>query len=136
MRTHVPGAELTHEAIKVWMAFHLIKTSLAATHWTWMPLCSAVNMGMILAEREIGAEYMNVFIDAQDAIARAWLRAGQKGIARLDGPGIRAIALALEVHDEQCKVAYRYELVNAQHEMIRRHHKGNTVVAEKTRKAA
>lgn len=136
MALPIPDLMRTEQALKHWMAFHLIKTSAAATHWTWMPLCGAVNIGMILAERGIGAEHMDIFFDAQDAIARAWVRAGEKGRARLDGPGFQQVVRALEVHDAQCEVAIRRELALAEREMIRRHNQGNTVIAEKKSKAA
>jgi len=122
--------------IKNWMALHLIKTSSAVTEYTWMPLCEAVNIGMILSERGIGAEYEASFLAAQEAITRAWTRSGQHGIARLDGAGMSEIALALEVHDGQLELAMRGQLAAADSEMRRRSAKGNVVRVEEQRKAA
>lgn len=122
--------------IKYWMALHLIKTSPAVTEFTWMPLCEALNIGMILAERGLGKEHEQLFIAAQDAIVRAWKRAGDHASARLDGMGMATISCALEVHDVQLEIALRGQLAVAEREMLRRSKEGNFVRAEDLAKAA
>jgi hypothetical protein len=115
--------------LRYWTAFVQLKHH-QATHAVWTPLCEAINIAMLLAEDDIGLHYLQLFIDAQEAIFRAWMRGERTGSYRLDGPGIAKITEALEVHDAQLEVALRGDLAKAERTMLQRLDEGNHYMAE------
>lgn len=66
-----------------------------------------------LCEKGVGAEYMALTKEAQEALMRAAHRGKSTGRWGFDGEGIRAVQQALELHDEQIKVASKAELLEA-----------------------
>lgn len=96
----------------------------------WSMITCALNIGMVLCERDIGREYEPLFITALDGAFRAKLRADQSRVWRYDGEALRAIREALTVHDEQVKVVTKEEIRNAMNEVHRRIDEGNVYMAE------
>lgn len=111
-------------ALRYWTALEQLKFH-NATLEVWLPLCQAINIGMLLAEEDIGAAYLPLFIDAQEAIFRAYIRGTESGSFRLDGPGIVTITHALLVHDAQLDVSLRGDLAKAERTMQQRLDEGN-----------
>lgn len=93
-------------------------------HWS-MVTCS-LNVGLILCERGIGAEFERQFITALDGAFRAKLRAERTGSWRFDGDALNDIRSALEVHDEQIKITTKEEMRQALLEVRRRVKEGHT----------
>jgi hypothetical protein len=80
----------------------------------------ALNIGSILAQNGIGAEYMELLGPAIQAMKRCkerWLATGRFG---LDGDGLQAVIAAAEPHEAQLEMAKNGELVAAIDEMHRR----------------
>lgn len=115
--------------LRYWTAFVQRKHHQASLD-VWTPLCEALNIAMLLCEEDIGARYLQLFIAAQEAIFRAWMRGERTGSYRLDGPGIATITEALEVHDAQLEVALRGDLARAERTMLQRLDEGNHYMAE------
>jgi len=91
-------------------------------------VCS-LNVALALSERGIGAEYQPYMIKALDGAFRAKVRAAGGKAWRYDGEAISAIREALEIHDEQIKLATREQLRNALREVHRRTADGNVYEA-------
>jgi len=119
----------TLNALRYWCAFARVKTpSRTPEAYEW--LCEAINIGMILCENGIGAEYLPAILAAQDAIYFAWPNAQATGFYAMDEAGIAAVAHALEVHDAQLEVAWASEIALAERTLRKRLNEGNTVTIE------
>ncbi|TCS37456.1 hypothetical protein EDC30_104260 [Paucimonas lemoignei] len=97
----------------------------ASTEEDWSMVTFALNIGLILCEFGIGTEYEQHFITALDGAFRCKLRADRTAAWRFDGEALGLIRLALEVHDEQIKLATKDELRTALLEVRRRVEEGN-----------
>lgn len=128
MREPLTDEHRTVSRLRYWNAFEQIKMH-AATQEAWQPLCEAINIGMLLCEDGIGAEWIDVFLKAQDFIFHASARGYRRGSYRLDGNGIAAVTAALDVHDAQLEVALRGDLAKAERTMIARIDEGNFLQA-------
>lgn len=115
--------------LRYWTAFVQIKCH-QAPHEAWSSLCEAINIALLLCEDGIGAEYRELFIEAQEAIFRASARGYHLGTFQLDGPAIATISQALVVADAQLEVALRDDLARAERTMIERINEGNFFTAE------
>lgn len=114
--------QLTDIGTGYWLALTNLTTGTGSEE-SWCTLVCALNIGMVLAEQGIGAVYVDAFVAALDGAFRAKQRS--KGTFRLDGDGLQAVRAALEIHDEQVKVAQRRELVQAMQTVRERIDSGN-----------
>lgn len=114
------GAQADNISVLHWICFRAITDDGVATEENWSNLAQAVNMSLLLAEKGIGAEHMCLTFDAQEALMRAAKRGKATGRWGFDGDGIRAVQQALELHDEQIKVASKAELLEALHTLRKR----------------
>jgi hypothetical protein len=96
----------------------------------WSVVVCSLNIGLILCERGIGAEYESMFVAALDGAFRARLRAQRTGAWRFDGDALVAIQQALSVHDEQVKLATKEEMRLTLIEVHRRIEEGHTYQIE------
>lgn len=76
----------------------------------WYDLAGNLNMALVLAERGFGSEYVDDIKSAMVGMMRARYRFDTTGSIALDADAIRSLRVALELHDEQLKVAERSEL--------------------------
>lgn len=83
-------------------------------------LAVAMNLSMLLAELDVGKEYLPIAIAGQEAVVRCQARAAKAGKWGLDGPAIAAIEQALELHDQQVEIATQAQMSAAVREMHRR----------------
>jgi len=88
-------------------------------------LVYAMNIAVILMERGLGAEDIDLIRTAQDGLARAKQRYLEHGKLGLDGDALKALKAAAIVHEAQVAVATRGELVDAINEMHARVERGN-----------
>lgn len=123
------ASQQTDIATTYWLSFHnLVAGQSCEEHW--VNVIFSLNLGMILCERGIGAEYELLFIHALDGAFVAQQRNKRHGVWRFDGMSIVNIRAALEVHDEQLKIATIEDMKDAIAEMHRRIAKGHTYMAE------
>jgi len=80
------------------------------TEEAWYDLAGNLNMALILCERGIGLEYIEDIKAAMLGMMRAKKRSETTGSLALDGGAIKALRVALEIHDQQLGVAERSEL--------------------------
>lgn len=80
----------------------------------------ALNIGVILAESGIGAEYIELLRPASDAMQRCKERYLTSGKFGLDGEGLQAIRAVADLHEAQLAAATHAELQAAIDEMHRR----------------
>ena len=113
-----------------WVTLRAITESGEATESAWAVLAQASNMALLLAEKEIGDEWLPQIKSAQDALMRAAHRGKRTGRWGLDGDGIRAIETALEVHDQQIALATRAEILSALATLRARIDKGHVLETE------
>lgn len=95
----------------------------------WSTVVCSLNIGLILCERGIGAEFEQKFIAALDGAFRARLRAGRTSAWRFDGEALLAIREAFAIHDEQIKVTAKEEMRLALLEVHRRIDEGHVYQA-------
>ena len=121
--------QITDLGLANWIAYdRMVKGD--STEYDWNAVTGALNMGMVLCERGIGKEYSDIFKNALDGTFRAKLRGLHKGIWRYDGDAIAAIKTALEVHDEQCKLISRAEMIDTIQNVMTRIEQGNIYKVE------
>lgn len=101
------------------LAFNIMRTGRSSEE-TWCTVTVSLNVALILSERGYGSGYESYIVKALEGAFRAWRRAQITGSWRYDGAGINDIALVLELHDEQIKLATKAELREALLEVNRR----------------
>lgn len=79
----------------------------------WADLATTANLSLILAEQGYGQEHETIFIRAQEALTRMYIRGTEKNIWRLDGQGIQDITDMLHLHDQQCEHATNGDIQQA-----------------------
>lgn len=92
---------------------------------SWYELAAPLNMALVLCERGFGPEYEGEIKSAMLGMMRARYRADRAGVLALDGDAIKSIRTALELHDEQLKVANRSELRAAAKTIVARVENGD-----------
>lgn len=102
-----------------WLAFTNLKAG-SASEESWSTVVCAVNVGMVLCERVFDKQYEAEFVQALDGLFRAKQRGDVSGAFRLDGDALRAVELALQVHDQQLEQTQRREMIAALREVHRR----------------
>ena len=125
--TPLSESQATSISVLHWICFRAITENGDATESNWTNLAQAINMGLLLAEKGIGDEHMNIVKDAQDAMMRARRRGLEHGRWMFDGDGIKAVEQALLLHDEQVRVATKGELVECLATLRKRIEDGNTL---------
>jgi hypothetical protein len=105
--------------IAYWLAMNTMLTG-ASTEQDWSVVVCALNIALILTERGLGAEFEPYMVKALTGAFRAKIRGDRTGVWRFDGEAINDIRAALEIHDEQVKIANRLELREAILEVYRR----------------
>jgi hypothetical protein len=98
-------SQTTDIGLAHWLAFDQLCKAVDPRGDDWGMVTGALNTALLLAEDGYGIEHEDIFIRALDATARAYLRQQQTGKYRLDGTGINDIRTALELHDQQLKLA-------------------------------
>lgn len=76
-------------------------------------LAMAGNVAMILAEWGWGEEYLPQIQDAQHALVAAQERANRGATFALDGPGMQAVRVMLEVFEQHLAVCGHREIMRA-----------------------
>jgi hypothetical protein len=76
----------------------------------WFILAGSMNVALMLAEMDYGAEFIPEIKAAMQALMRANYRAQETGQWSFDGDGINAMRTALAIHDQQCALATRSEI--------------------------
>lgn len=115
---------MTDLGIAYWAAFHQMLHG-SAREEDWAMVTCSLNVAMVLCEQGFGAEYEPYLVKALDGAFRSKVRADGLKVWRYDGEGINAIREALEVHDEQVKLATKGELRAAMQEVLHRIETGN-----------
>lgn len=80
----------------------------------------AVSVCTVLAEKGYGKEHIDVCKEAIDAIRRMGDRAGKAGKYALDGDGLKAVRLCLDLHQQQIDLCTRLTLSDAIFEVEKR----------------
>lgn len=89
-------------------------------------IAAAINVSMVLCERDVGADYLPAIKRAQEGLLRLWTRAKQTGRWVFDGSGWHDTAHAIDLHEAQLAVVSRKAASEAMREVMRRIHQGNT----------
>ncbi len=88
-------------------------------------LAAAVNVSLVLCERGIGEEYLDLVKRAQDALLRLYQRGRQSGRWVMDGPGLNDLREAIDLHEQHLALVSRAEAANAMREVMRRINRGD-----------
>ncbi|MEH6434314.1 hypothetical protein [Massilia sp. DD77] len=104
--------QLQDLGLAYWLSLEQLRTG-DASEEAWSCVVTALNIGLAMAESDIGAEHEDAFARALDGAFRAKTRSAKSGNFRLDGEALRDIEAALTVHDSQMEVATRAEVVAA-----------------------
>ena len=106
------GGQLQDLGLASWLNLEQLRTG-DATEEAWSVVVTALNIGVALAEGDIGAEHQKAFNLALAGAFRAKTRSARTGNFRLDGDAMRDIETALTIHDRQMEIASRAEVVAA-----------------------
>ncbi len=123
-------SQLIDLSVANWIAFNNM-TLETSTEYDWNIVTGALNMAMVIAEGGIGDEHMDLFLRALDGTFRAKLRGDRTGLWRYDGEALNNIRTALELHDQQCKLSTKAEMVTTIQAVQRRVDDGHVYRAEK-----
>jgi hypothetical protein len=80
----------------------------------------ALNVGLVLCELDVGAEYLPLMHSAQNALVVCATRSNAAGRWQVRDTEFKAICLGLEVHDAQLERASLEEVAAAEREISRR----------------
>ena len=86
------------------LAFEVMRKGKSSEE-NWVTVACAMNMACVFCEIGIGADYRPDLVAALEACWRVKLRAVKTGSWVFDGAGMQAVAFALDLHDEQIKIA-------------------------------
>lgn len=86
----------------------------------WCTVVTALNVGVILAERGYGPEEQPTFNTALEGAFRARIRVARGHRWGFDGSAMTAIKVALDVHDQQVAAVTQLEMRDALFEVNRR----------------
>ena len=117
------GDQITDLGVAYWLSFENLRTG-DANEEAWSCLACALNVGMILCEKDIGAEHVDALVTALDGAFRAKTRSAKTGNFRLDGDALRDIEHALQIHDQQMAIAKRWEVAAAMNTIYERLEQG------------
>lgn len=104
--------QVTDLGVAYWLSFENLRTG-SANEESWSCVACALNVGMVLTEKGIGAEYEQDLVKALDGLFRAQIRSKKSGNWRLDGEALRDVEHALQIHDQQMEIAKRWEVTAA-----------------------
>lgn len=116
--------QVTDLGVAYWLSFENLRTG-SANEESWSCVACALNVGMVLTEKGIGAEYEGDLVRALDGPFRAQIRSKKSGNWRLDGEALRDVEHALQVHDQQMEIAKRWEVTAAMNTIYARLAAGN-----------
>lgn len=116
--------QLTDLGVAYWLSFENLRTG-DANEESWSCVVCALNVGLVLCEKGIGAEYEQQLVTALDGAFRAKVRSSKTSNFRLDGDALRDIETALLVHDQQMAIAKRWEVTEAMQTVHKRFKDGN-----------
>lgn len=116
--------QTTDLGLAYWLSFENLRTG-DANEESWSCVACALNVALVLAEKGIGAEYVDALVKALDGAFRAKIRSAKTGNFRLDGEALRDIEQALQIHDEQMAIAKRWEVTAAMNTIYKRLKDGN-----------
>ena len=123
------GEELTEVGVKYWNALADLKTG-AATLKSWEYVTTGLNMTLGMCESGLGEDHIVDLVPALEGAARAKATGDTTGRYTLDAQADQAITFALEIHDQQMKVATYKHLFAAERiieQRIRQGHHYNTL---------
>lgn len=116
--------QLSDLGLAYWLSFDNLRAG-DANEEAWSCVACALNVGLILAEKGIGAEHEQTLMTALDGTFRAKIRSAKTGNFRLDGEALRDIETALQIHDQQMAIAKRWEVTEAMKTIYKRLAEGN-----------
>lgn len=116
--------QLTDIGVAYWLSFENLRSG-DANEEAWSCVACALNVGLVLCEKGIGAEYEQQLVTALDGAFRAKVRSAKSGTFRLDGQALSDIETALQVHDQQMAIAKRWEVTEAMNTIYKRLKAGN-----------
>ncbi|MEX3924379.1 hypothetical protein AB4Y36_10160 [Paraburkholderia sp. BR10936] len=105
------------------IAYHVALSQIERGHGDethFSTLACAMNIGIVLAESGAGAESIDAFKGAIQALVRMRDRADKTGRWGLDGDGIVDLRLAVSLHDSQLEICSRRMVMAARDEVHRR----------------
>lgn len=115
---------MTHDDYQSMTAYYRLAYENAlrgsASEETWGCLALGSNMALILAEKGIGAEWIEKIQEGQEALMRANARGEQIGSWRMDGMGAKVLGEVLDILDGQLEVATRGEIIEARDIILKR----------------
>lgn len=97
----------------------------------WGMVAGAMNTALMLAEQGYGVEHTDIFVRAQEAIARSYERGTRTNTWRFDGPGLQEVLTAVELHEQQCDFVTLGDIKYALAEVERRINSGLTYQIER-----
>jgi hypothetical protein len=116
--------QTTDIGLAYWLSFENLRSG-SANEESWSCIACALNVGMVLSERDIGKAYEPLLVRALDGLFRAKVRSNKSGNWRLDGEALRDVEEALQVHDQQMAIATRAEVTAAMNTIHARLAAGN-----------
>jgi hypothetical protein len=116
--------QVTDLGVAYWLSFENLRTG-DANEESWSCVTCSLNVGLVLCEKGIGAEYEQALVKALDGAFRAKIRSAKTGNFRLDGEALRDIETALQIHDQQMAIAKRWEVTAAMNTIYKRLAEGN-----------
>jgi len=112
-----------------WASFTNLTTG-NGTEDDWQAVTGALNMGAVLCERGVGSEYQDDLIKALEEVFRARIRGRATGQWYIEEKYQYDVRDGLAIHDEQCKLITRIEMINTILDVQKRVALGNVYTME------
>lgn len=105
------------------IAYHASLQAMLTGHGTeqaWSTLACSINIALVLAEKGLGKDSVEIFKAAQTALIESRNRASKLGKWGFDGSGMQQVKTAFAWHDEQIRIATKGQIVDSLKEVRRR----------------
>lgn len=115
----IDGEHLTNLNVKNHAALLAIVQG-RGTRDDWDLVAGAINMAIVMSECGTGEEYRDALIEGQNALLSCGVRYGKINKFVLTGDELKALNLAMEVHDAQLEISRVIDVERATNEVFRR----------------
>lgn len=124
MQHLLDGAQQTDLGLVLRTALEAVRLG-RADEQAFHSLAAAVNVSLVLCERGVGDEYLDLVKRAQSALLRMYARAQQTRRWLMDGAGLTDLRETVDLHEQQLALVSRADAAAAMREVMRRVNRGD-----------
>lgn len=110
------AAELLKLELPLRLSFEALRTG-TGTESDWSDIAAAINV-VVMRSRDIGWQCEQPAGEASDALVRMYQRAQTTGRWAFDGPGLQAVEIGIELHEQLCRLSTPLQMMDAMRRVL------------------